>query len=611
MNFPRIAALAMAVVVPQAAQAEGPILIEGARVFDGTGSPARIANVLIEGDRIVAVGASIVVPDGAVRIDAKGKTLIPGLHDLHTHLRAPGYDSVEDLGKAYAGYLLSGVTTVVDFSVSGEMIAPIRAIANQPGGLWAPNLKQAVRFSVPGGHGTEYGWGDFFTMQVTTARAAHLQMPVALSYDPDLIKVFNDGWRYDRDPDLMSMNQATLAALVDDAHAAGKAVITHTVTLDGAKIASAARVDSVGHGVGDALIDDQLIERMRESGTGYIATLVVYEPQQTRSFTDPEWAAFNPGEKAREDAARAMGEVPVEEYDSRRWKFMRENIGRLRRAGIPIGVGTDSGLGGVYHGPATIREIRWLSELGLSAAEALVAATRVSAEILGQEEDHGTIEPGKRADLVLIDGKPDKRIEDLWRVAQVWVSGREAPLAELRAMRNDPGQTPMPVIKMTGPIMSAAKGDGRTELDTLPVASTDSGIDHSHLIVIDGAHGDPAFLAAQMGSDPRPYVEWILPLTRGPIAVADARAFTGIEFTVKGAGDYSLRLESYDLQPEDWFLAPFRATAKGSTVRIPFAEFTNSGDAALDLAQLRALRIMLRGQAGGKASLELGDMRFY
>jgi len=175
-------------------------------------------------------------------IGASGLTLTPGLHDLHTHLRSPAYDAPDDLGKSWAGYLVNGVTSVNDYSVSGEMLRPIREMT-APGGIPAPHLQLAIRLGVPGGHGTEFGWGNFFTLQVATPRAAHVAMAQALPYHPDVIKVFADGWRYGRDADLNSMNEPTLAAIVEDAHKAGLPVITHTVTLEGAKVAAAAGVD--------------------------------------------------------------------------------------------------------------------------------------------------------------------------------------------------------------------------------------------------------------------------------------------------------------------------------------------------------------------------------
>lgn len=609
-----MAALTLGMAAP--AHAQEAVLIVGARVFDGTGAPAKVQDVLVTGERITAVGRALPAPRGAVRVDGRGKTLIPGLHDLHTHLRSPALDAPEDLGKAWAGYLLAGVTSVNDFSVSGEMIGPIRAMVSS-GKYWAPHLNQAIRFGVPGGHGTEYGWGHFFTLQATTARHARQQMPLALGYNPDMIKVFADGWRYGRDPDLNSMNRPTLAAIVAEAHKAGKPVVTHTVTLEGAKLAASAGVDSVGHGVGDALIDRELTALMRTNGTAYIGTMTVFEPQQARVFAPGEAAMQNPGERARE-AAFAAGEAknPILPYDARRWDILRANIKRLKKAGIPIGIGTDAGIGGVYHGASALREITILTQNGYSASEALVAATRTSAEIMGQEAGHGTIVPGKRADLVLVDGQPDKRIEDLWRIARVWVAGREAPLAELRALRDNPAMTPMPSDPMPGPIMTGARADGRTDLDTLPVATTDPGTDHSCLIPIgDGqeghkGHDHRTFLAAQMGGAPRPYVAWVLPLTRGTIHVADASKFAGLEVAGKGTGAYRLVLESYGLTGDAWFSAPF--TPGGKPQRIPFGAFTSRDPAAkLDLTQLRAIRVMLRGETGKTASLELGSVRFY
>ena len=113
-----------------------------------------------------------------------------------------------------------------------------------------------------------------------------------------------------------------------------------------------------------------------------------------------------------------------------------------------------------------------------------------------------------------------------------------------------------------------------------------------------------------MGGAPRPYVAWVLPLTRGTIHVADASKFKGLEIAGKGTGEYRLVLESYGLTGDAWFSAPFTPGDKAQ--RIPFDAF-KSGDAGatLDLTQLRAIRVMLRGETGKTASLELGSVRFY
>lgn len=599
-----LASIAALIAATAASAQERTTLIRGARIFDGTGAPATVGNVLIRGDRIVATGPAARARKGSRIVDARGLTLIPGLHDLHTHLRAPAFDAPDDLPKAYAGYLANGVTAVSDFSMSPEMLMPVRAMTAS-GEVIAPNLQLAVRLGVPGGHGTEYGWGRSFTLEAATPRAARQAMTRALSYRPDVIKVFADGWRYGRSPGLNSMNEPTLAAIVEDAHSAGVPVITHTVTLEGAKVAAAAGVDALGHGIGDALVDDALIDLMKAKGTAYVPTLVVYEPQEGREFLPAEWRRLRPRERAREEA-RTAAPAP----DSPRWTIMRENVRRLKAAGIRIGVGTDAGIGGVYHGSATLREIGWLARLGLTPAEALTAATVSSAAIL-RKRDHGRIAPGQRADLVLTGGRPDERIEDLHDVRRVFVAGREIALDRLARSLADDLPSPLPVHRMTGPIHTGAGPAGRTDLDTLPVEGTDPGMDHSHLD-LSPMPGGRLFLTAGMGAAPRPFAELHLPLTRGAIQLADASGFTGLAFEARGAGNYALLLNSYAIHPRSWFRASFAAGGTAREIRIPFSAFRSPlAEARLDPARLRALLFRLEGEPGGGAWLELGNVRFY
>ena len=603
-----LAAFALLVAAAAPAQ-ERDILIRGARIFDGTGAPAAIGNVLVRGDRIVAVGPGLRARRGSRTVDAHGLTLIPGLHDLHTHMRAPGFDAPDDLPKAYAGYLVNGVTAVNEFSVSPEMLAPIREMTRS-GEVTAPNLQLAVRLGVPGGHGTEFGWGRSFTLEAATPRAAHQAMARALPYRPDVIKVFADGWRYGRSPGLNSMNEPTLAAIVEDAHAAGIPVITHTVTLEGAKVAAAAGVDALGHGIGDALVDDALIALMKARGTAYIPTLVVYEPQKGRDFLPAEWRRLRPPERAREEARVAESDEPVPEREAVRWRIMRENVRRLKAAGIRVGIGTDAGIGGVYHGSSTLREIRWLTNLGFTPAEALTSATSISAAILRQS-GHGRIAPGQRADLVLTGGRPDERIADLYDVRRVFVAGREMPLKRLARTLADDRPSRLPVHPMAGPIHTGAGPAGRTDLDTLPVEGTDPGMDHSHLDVAHSAGGRLSLMAG-MGAAPRPFAELQLPLTRGAVQLADASGFSGVAFEARGAGTYDLQLNSYGIHPRSWFRASFEAGEARREIRIPFSAFRSPlAEARLDPARLRALLFRLEGEPGGGAWLELGNVRFY
>ena len=224
-------------------------VIRGGSVFDGTGSAPRPATVVIRGDRIEAVGPDVAVPAGARVVDVTGKTVLPGLFDLHTHLTSSPVNGVAaDWGSNAEAYLIAGVTSVNDFAEFSEMFAPMRRLlaTRIPG----PHVHFAARLSTPGGHGTEGGWGDAVTLTASTPEEGRARVRQAVAGHPDVIKIFTDGWRYGTAPDLTSINYATLAAMVEEAHAAHLKVFTHTVTLGGAKTASKAGVDSLAHGVG-------------------------------------------------------------------------------------------------------------------------------------------------------------------------------------------------------------------------------------------------------------------------------------------------------------------------------------------------------------------------
>ncbi|HEX8380563.1 MAG TPA: amidohydrolase family protein, partial [Allosphingosinicella sp.] len=262
-------------------------------------------------------------------------------------------------------------------------------------------------------------------------------------------------------------------------------------------------------------------------------------------------------------------------------------------------------------GSATLREIRLLTGLGFTPAEALAAATSISAGILRRDRDHGRIVAGQRADLVLTGGRPDERIADLHDVRRVFVSGREMPLKRLAESLAGDRPSPLPVHPMAGPIHTGAGPAGRTDLDTLPVEGTDPGMDHSHLDLAE-LPGGRLFLAAGLGAAPRPFAELHLPLTRGAVQLADASGFSGIAFEARGAGDYALLLNSYGIHPRSWFKASFAAGEAPREIRIAFSAFASPlAEARLDTATLRALLFRLEGEPGGGAWLELGNVRFY
>ncbi|MDF2900613.1 MAG: amidohydrolase, partial [Phenylobacterium sp.] len=251
-----------------------PLAIMGATVFDATGAAPRVANVVIKDGRIAEVGPGVKAPRGASVINAKGKALLPGFFDVHTHW-TPGGDPriTPEIANAY---IAAGVTTVNDVHQQPESFAPRRQWI---GTMAAPHVNFVARMSTPGGHGAD--WADTATTKwVNTPQAARKEVQALVSYKPDFIKAFTDGWRYGASADNTSMDEGTLTALVDEAHRNNIKVLTHTVTVERGQIAARAKVDIIAHSLQDRELDQTTIDLLKAAGTAYAPTLAVYDPNK-------------------------------------------------------------------------------------------------------------------------------------------------------------------------------------------------------------------------------------------------------------------------------------------------------------------------------------------
>ncbi len=587
----------------------GPVVIRGARVLDGTGAAARVVDVVIRGGKIEAFGSDAVPPSARV-IDATGQTLLPGMFDLHTHLSASAATGIAgDWGKSLKAYLACGVTTVNDYATYGEMFAPMRQLLAS-GSAPGPRVNMAVRMSSPAGHGTEAGWGDAMTLIAATPAQAHQQTQLALSFHPDVIKVFTDGWRYGTAPNLMSMNLETLAAIVEDAHAAHVKVFTHTVTLGGAKVAARAGVDVLVHGIGDADVDEELIGIMKAKGTVYVSTLAVYEFKGAAAPAERMLALLEPEVKAT--VRRAAAEAPAAQKV--RWQHLLGNVKKLYDAGIPVAVGTDAGMPGTFHGFATLRELELMVQAGMTPAQALTAATGVSAKALGVEAERGTIAVGKAADLVLVQGKPDERIADVYQTKRVFRGGAEFDPAAMEKAIQSSEMTALPARQIAPVVDDIEAKGGRTQLGTLRLNATDAGVDHSAMVflpVIRSGEDHALLAAAQFAGKERPFVRVDFPLTPGAIEVADVSMFSGVMFDVRGEAGARLMMQTYHVRSADVWSAPVAVTGEWQTVKIPYTALKRRAGGTWDGKDARAILFELSGTAGGAAWMELDNVRFY
>ncbi len=579
--------------------------LTNAKVVDGKGAIRIGETIVIENGRITSVGPDVMVPKGMQILNVEGRVVAPGLFDLHTHLP---YSSVAggraDWGKQIKAYLYSGVTSVVDFGSYFEMFEPMRRLTST-GVVEGPRLTLASRITTPGGHGAEGGRGDFFSLEVLTPRQARAAVKRLAVAKPDVIKVFTDGWRYGAAADMTSMEQETLKAICEEAHKLGMKVLTHTVTLEKAKIAVRAGVDGLVHGIGDKPVDEEFIQLIKASGTVYTPTLAVYEPRRAVDWTPGLEAVL---EGPSKDLLRAMNRPAIAATRVARWNTMQANVATLFQAGVPIGVGTDAGVTGTYHGWATLRELKLLVATGVPALSALQGSTSIAAKLLNVDKERGTIEAGKLADLVIFEKDPFENPENFDSVTRVFKGGLEVDRQKLAGDIANENITPLPSKPVQKKIDDFERTDGRTNIGTLRVNSTDPGHDHA-LMMFERtlrAPGNHAMtVLSKMTESQRPFVRLDLPLTPGAIEPASVQGFRGVTFSARGEGEYRLIITTR----KGRFEAKFTASAKWMPVRIPFTQLESKQTwTGLDATMVS---FEVRRAEGEEAWFELDDVSFY
>jgi len=385
---------------------KGTVVIRNARLFDGTGTKPRVVTILIAGSyiaKIVPATEGFAVPEGGEVLDVQGKTVMPGLIDLHTHLTYVDSSGDNEASQADATlrgmerlryYLESGITSVRDVASDGE--APFvlkRWVAD--GRIPGPRVFAAgALITGVGGHGAE-------------SNSAHTapHYPEAAIYEAN----GPDGFRlavreqFKRGADLIKLashfSAEEVSAAVDEAHSLGLKVTVDSETIYTQRAVEAG-VDCVEHPLPRS---DETIRMMAKKGICADITLVPYQ------------------------YINATGGYNFS--SSRRFTLTDASIFAMARkldsAGIKIGIGTDLVVGWYRYLPdAYLQELRNYQELGHKPAEALVAATRTNAQILGMADRIGTAEVGKLADLIIVDGHPDESLEELKKIEFVVVNGR-------------------------------------------------------------------------------------------------------------------------------------------------------------------------------------------
>ncbi|WP_437631038.1 amidohydrolase family protein [Sorangium sp. So ce854] len=409
-------------------------MLQGGTVFDG--ARAGRATVVIDGDRVkqVVFDEDIEVAGGEV-VDVSGKTVLPGLIDLHVHsLSVAGpyayFDGDLHLEDHTKAMLRSGVTSYLDLGSSQHVIFEQRARA-RAGEILAPQLFAAgPLLTATGGHPCTQGSppGDFclfIDSPADVAGAFEALLPGA----PDVIKIVleSGGSR-----PLPRLSPASVASIAQAAGAAGVSVIAHATSAADIEVALDAGVTRFAHIPDQERLSPELARRMAAAGAVVVPTLAVTDGLY-RAAHDAVAELDDPalGDDVPADVIAALRDPSLlAEIRTARYKELvtawrahaAANLLTCYRAGVTIAAGSDAGNPAVFHGLALRREVALLVAAGMTPVDALAAATRTAADVLGRP-DLGRIEEGALADVLVVDGDPLADVGALERVSRVYKSG--------------------------------------------------------------------------------------------------------------------------------------------------------------------------------------------
>jgi imidazolonepropionase-like amidohydrolase len=401
-------------------RASGRLWLTNARVFDGTGAPViEAAGVLVNDGLIERVGsAGDVVPDGARVVDVGGRTLLPGLINLHVHAQAPGLHAAHGAEPILPGaaahflqaglrdMLAMGVTTVRN--VGGQGFEPQEARqAMRYGAFRGPRLLTCgliISATAPGGrfYGAMYREADG---PDDIRKAVREQLRAGA----DFIKVMTTGARSNEmeDPDPVQLTDPEFRALVDEAHRMGVKVAAHVEGLDGTETAIEHGMDTIEHGMYLNQRPD-LLERMAAGGQVLVPTLSGYY-----------WMG-GLGDAIDPATAIVHGEMLPSIVELAHYNLEQGTLSMraARQAGVRIALGSD---GETVSGQDTALELVRMVHHGLGPSEALRSTTAVAAEAIGLSNHIGTVQAGRLADLLVVDGDVVARPELLLDPDRIWL----------------------------------------------------------------------------------------------------------------------------------------------------------------------------------------------
>jgi imidazolonepropionase-like amidohydrolase/ABC-type multidrug transport system permease subunit len=437
------------------------LLIRGARIFVGDGRVIESGAVLVKNGKIEHVYEGE-APDPkelhAEAVEAAGKTVLPGLIDVHVHLSSPGgfsqsaeaYTNNKAMPRALAAYLYSGITAVKSVGDPLDDILKTRSLVDSGERLGAQLFAVGPMFTARGGHGTEYlryvpeAYRKAAEEQVvrtpSTAEEARQQVDALKQIGVDGIKAIleagQNGFMFER------MDLAIFRAVAAEARAKALPIVVHTGDSRDVADALNAGVDGIEHGSSRDQIPLALFEQMKAGGVTYDPTMSAWE-----GFTDVASGSLEPLERPLVLQAAPPGLIESSKtfLQSPSGLAVRESIKKYGvdlemakrnlvaawQAGVTLVTGSDAGNPLVLHGPTIEREVELWVEAGLPPAVALQAATYNAARLLRATDRIGLVKEGHEATLLLVDGNPLKDIKQIESIQAVFLKGGRVSRSEL------------------------------------------------------------------------------------------------------------------------------------------------------------------------------------
>lgn len=426
-------------LLPPVVAAQRPLVIENVTLVDGSGGPPTLnATVIVLGGRIAVIGEGgthQVSGDPRV-IDGQGKTLVPGIINLHGHVGLTkglvqaqenySRESVIDNLRTYASY---GVTTTTSLGTDMEAVLGVSNEVNRGSLPGVARVRTALHgFTTPNGYPTKAPGVKGLALEVSTPDEARQHVDRLAAKGADLVKMWVDGHH----GAFKKLRLSVCRAIIDQAHNRGLLAVAHLYELADAKLLVEAGLDMIVHSVRDTDVDRGLIRRLLARGVTYSPTLT--REQSTYVYADePDWLAdpfFTRGVEAslvdelRTTFRDTQANDPELKINRENFRVAMRNLKTLSDAGVKIGFGTDTGPPARFAGYFEHWEAELMVEAGMTPMQVIVSFSKNASEALGIERDFGTLAEGKVADMILLNSNPLGNIRNLRDIDTVFIAGQ-------------------------------------------------------------------------------------------------------------------------------------------------------------------------------------------